>query len=172
MRLTEESTDTLDIIRVDDSEAAQYGEGGTEELGKENREQPSSPLSSRRPRLVPQKQKREKKLRRRLPEKGSTPVFKVPKPLVNHSTPAPSGDRSLFGFEELDSPLTLSPVATTPIHSSVSMIAHHSTEEVSKLAKPSPYSRLKGTYDIPFKMKTPKRPAGKKREKRKVLHVM
>ena len=171
MRLTEESTDTLDIIRVDDSEAAQYEEGETEKLGKENREQPSSPLSSRRPRLVPQKQTRQKKLRKEPSKKGSTPVFKVPKPLVNHSTPAPSGDRSLFGFEELDSPLTLSPVATTPAHSSISMIAHHSTEEGSKLVKPSPYSRLKGTYDIPFKKKTPKRLPGRKRGKRKVYSI-
>lgn len=170
MRLTEDSNNSLDVIRVDDSEAAQFREDLAEKVEKENRGQPSSPLSSRRARRVPQKLRTIQKRQKGNPEK-ETPVFKVPKPLVNHSTPATTGRRSLFGFEELDSPLTLSPVATTPAHSSLSAatMTQLSLEEGSKLVKPSPYSRLRGTYDIPFRKKTPRRPPGRKREKRKVL---
>lgn len=164
MRLEEESTNSLDIIRVDESEVAQC-EVVQEE--KENREQPNSPLSSRKARLLTRKQAALQKLPKEVSKKGRTPVFKVPKPLVHHSTPAPTGDRNLFGFEELDSPLTLSPVSTTPAHSRLS-ITQHSHEDGSKLTRPSPYSRLKGTYDIPLKHKTPKRQPGQRRGKRKV----
>ena len=81
-------------------------------LEKENRELQDSPRSSRRPKLVPQRA-----AAKRPALKGKSPVFKVPKPLHGHSTPAGGGaDPRLFGFEELDSPLTLSPVASTPSH--------------------------------------------------------
>lgn len=170
MRLHEESTNSLDIIRVDESEVAQCESDQAALEEKENREQPSSPLSSRRARLLPHKQAtlHLPKLPKEVPKKRGTPVFKVPKPLVHHhSTPAPTGDRNLFGFEALDSPLTLSPVSTTPAHSRLS-IAEHSHKDCSKMAKPSPYSRLRGTYDIPLKHKTPKRQPGQRRGKRKV----
>ena len=104
-------------------------------------------------------------------QRGSSPVFKVPKPLTHHSTPAPSQERNLFGFESLDSPLTLSPVTTTPAGKVPSLSERLSPKDKEeeegggKVAKPSPYSRLKGTYDIPFKKKTPKRPAVTRRRK-------
>ena len=170
MRLHEESTNSLDIIRVGESEVTQCESDRAAQEEKENREQSSSPLSSRRARLLPHRQAtfHLQKLPKEVSKKGGTPVFKVPKPLVHHhSTPAPAGDRNLFGFEELDSPLTLSPVSTTPAHSRLST-TQHSHEDSSRLAKPSPYSRLKGTYDIPLKHKTPKRQTGQRRGKRKV----
>lgn len=168
MRLEEESTNSLDIIRVDESEVAQCESNQVVQEEKENREQPNSPLSSRRARLLTRKQAALQKLPKEVgSKKGRTPVFKIPKPLVHHSTPAPTGDRNLFGFEELDSPLTLSPVSTTPTHSRLST-TQHSHEDGSKLVRPSPYSRLKGTYDIPLKHKTPKRQPGQRRGKRKV----
>lgn len=160
MKLAEEATTytpSLHIIRVDESEHRPEEEAAT----KENRGHSRSPLSSRRPGLLPHKPSKLQKQKKSLHERGTTPVFKVPQPLTHHSTPATSGDRTLFGFEELDSPLTLSPVATTPsrTRSSLTVSQHKSDDlEASKVAKPSPYSRLKGTYDIPFKKKTPKRP--------------
>ena len=179
MRIAGESSNSLDIIRVDEAEVAQY----EAVAGKENRRHPVSPLSSRpRPRPIALKRVKLQKP----PSKQSngksrdgTPssVFKVPKPLANHSTPAPSGDRSLFGFEELDSPLTLSPVTTTPAAAtrglSLSMVAQYNgslgeEEGGSKSVKPSPYSRLKGTYDIPFKKKTPRRQPGRRRKVRQI----
>ena len=160
MRVSYESSTSLDIIRVDDSEASKYGEGSGGE--KENMRQPlDSPRSSRRAKLIHKTAVREKK------KAAATPVFKVPKPLVNHSTPAPTEDRNLFGFDELDSPLTLSPVASTPTPAHLATTLQ-SPETRRRMIKPSPYSRLKGTYDIPLKKKTPKRPPGQKREKRKV----
>ena len=171
MRLHEESTNSLDIIRVGESEVTQCGSDQAAQEEKENREQPSSPLSSRRARLLPHRQATlhlQKQPKEVSKQRGGTPVFKIPKPLVHHhSTPAPTGDGNLFGFEELDSPLTLSPVSTTPAHSRLSL-TQHSHEDCSRLAKPSPYSRLKGTYDIPLKHKTPKRQPGQRRVKRKV----
>ena len=157
---------------MDESELAQYEANDVE---KENKRQLVSPLT--RPRLVPQKRKKLQKPSKQInTSNDSTPlVFKVPKPLANHSTPAPSGDRSLFGFEELDSPLTLSPVTNTPATQglSLSMVAQYSRDEEereesssndTKLVKPSPYSRLKGTYDIPLKKKTPRRQPGRRRK--------
>ena len=143
-------------------------------MEKENKRQPRSPLSSRKaPRPISKRTKLQKQQKASADVTSDTHVFKIPKPLTNHSTPAPSGNRSLFGFEELDSPLTLSPVTTaTPVrgHSSLSVAAtsiqRASPEEStgSKLIKPSPYSRLKGTYDIPFKKKTPKRQLARRKK--------
>lgn len=162
-----DSTNSLDIIKVDESEDVSSGlsegmRGERAVLEKENRVLQDSPRSSRRPKLRPQRPAVKKPALR-----GKSPVFKVPKPLHGHSTPAGGGaDPRLFGFEELDSPLTLSPVASTPSH-----LPHPSSfqsPERSTLTKPSPYSRLRGTYDIPFKKKTPKRQPGRRKEKRQV----
>ena len=159
VKLTDDdSSNSLHIIQVDESEH--------NAVSKENRRHPHSPLSSRRPRLLPHKPSKLPKQTKVLHERDTTPVFKVPRPLAHHSTPAGSGQRTLFGFEELDSPLTLSPVATTPSRSHSSLTVSHGTaeEEASKVTKPSPYSRLKGTYDIPFKKKTPKRPPPRRKK--------
>ena len=153
MKLAEESSNSLDIIRLDESAEVAQPQCDEEEEEKENKK-------SFKP--VPRKWT---KLQKQTQE-GSTPVFKVPRPLAHHSTPAPSGD--LFGFEELDSPLTLSPVTTTPAGrgSSPAEVGGRQSpeEEGGKVVKPSPYSRLKGTYDIPFKKKTPRRPAARRRK--------
>ena len=148
---------SLDIIQVDEvEEEKEVGRKGAA-LGKENTALQDSPRSTRRYELVPHRAAVKK------PPRGKSPQFKVPKPLDSHSTPATTTHQTdiskLFGFEELDSPLTLSPVYGTPTHPS-----SLSAAESSELVKPSPYSRLKGTYDIPFK-KTPKKQVRRKKKK-------
>lgn len=97
----------------------------------------------------------------------SSPDFKIPKPTLGHSTPS-SADRnairrhSLFGFEALDSPLTLSPVTSTPY---LQDSPFKSPEE--KITKSSSYSRLIGTYDIPIRKPSPRR----QQARRKIAQV-
>ena len=153
VKLADESSSSLDIIRVEDTTAVveEPQEEEREEEGQDKEEKENKMTSK----LLPKKRT---KLQKQT-ERGSTPVFKVPRPLAHHSTP--SGDRNLFGFEELDSPLTLSPVTTTPARGTSSLAVSEEGE-----IKPSPYSRLRGTYDIPFKKKTPRRPAARRRKVR------
>ena len=97
----------------------------------------------------------------------SSPDFKIPKPTLGHSTPS-SADRnairrhSLFGFEALDSPLTLSPVTSTPY---LQESPFKSPE--GKITKSSSYSRLIGTYDIPIRKPSPRR----QQARRKIAQV-
>lgn len=97
----------------------------------------------------------------------SSPDFKIPKPTLGHSTPS-SADRnairrhSLFGFEVLDSPLTLSPVTSTPY---LQDSPFKSPE--GKITKSSSYSRLIGTYDIPIRKPSPRR----QQARRKIAQV-
>lgn len=87
----------------------------------------------------------------------TSPEFKIPKPTLGHSTPS-IADRgairrqSLFGFETLESPLTLSPVAATPFLQESSLM---SPEE--KITRSSSYNKLVGTYDIPIRKPTPRK---------------
>lgn len=152
----------MNIIQVDESEHK-----AEKEVEKENRGHQRSPLSSRRPALLPRHHSKLQKQKRPKHDRDTTPVFKVPRPLAHHSTPAASDSRTLFGFEELDSPLTLSPVTTTPSHTLPLPTVSREASEEREVTKPSPYSRLKGTYDIPFKKKTPKRLP----PRRKKVHV-
>jgi hypothetical protein len=154
VKLTEETSDSLDIIRVEDSAEISPVEPETRGESKEKEKKMTS-------KILPKKRTKLQKQTQR----GSSPAFKVPKPLAHHSTPAK--DRNLFGFESLDSPLTLSPVTTTPAGRVPSLSERLSPKEEEgggKAAKPSPYSRLRGTYDIPFKKKTPRRPAAQRRK--------
>ena len=97
----------------------------------------------------------------------SSPDIKIPKPTLGHSTPS-SADRnairrhSLFGFEALDSPLTLSPVTSTPY---LQETPFKSPE--GKIAKSSSYSKLIGTYDIPIRKPSPR----KQQARRKIAKV-
>lgn len=86
----------------------------------------------------------------------TSPDFKVPKPALGHSTPSSVPKRiakreSLFGFESLESPLTLSPVAASPY---VQETPLRSPE--GGIRRSSSYSKLLGTYDIPLRKPTPK----------------
>ena len=159
-------TKSLDIIQVDAVEEEKEEERGEATFGKENTALQDLPQSTQKYQLVPHRAALKK------PSRGKSPQFKVPKPIHLHSTPATATHRtdtnSLFGFEELDSPLGLSPVSVIPTHPS-----HHSSllaAEGSGLVKSSPYSRLRGTYDIPFKKKTPKKQV--RRKKKKVCAVI
>ena len=92
-----------------------------------------------------------------------SPEFKIPKPTLGQSTPN-TADRgavrrqSLFGFETLESPLTLSPVAATPF---LQESPAKSPEE--KITQSSSYNRLVGTYDIPIRKPTPRKQQARKK---------
>ena len=174
---------SLDIIRVDESEvslphcdtaddgATQHpgdgrlkeNRGGERKLGK--KDIPESPRLSKRSKLASKK-------RKPMPVTWGKRPAHLPTPIAGHSTPQTVPERNLFGFEELDSPLTFSPITTTttttPSHSSLTL----PSLDTSHLPKPSPYSHLKGTYDIPLRAKTPKKQPSRKKGKRKVLELL
>lgn len=95
----------------------------------------------------------------------SSPELKVPTPSLGHSTPssvsrkASSRRPSLYGFEALDSPLSLSPVSASPY----TQVTPFKSPQ-SKAKEPSPYTKLLGINDIPLKKPTPKRHCGKRKE--------
>ena len=85
VKLADESSSSLDIIRVEDTTAVveEPQEEEREEEGQDKEEKENKMTSK----LLPKKRT---KLQKQT-ERGSTPVFKVPRPLAHHSTP--SGDR-------------------------------------------------------------------------------
>lgn len=97
----------------------------------------------------------------------SSPDFKLPQPMLGHSTPgdiggpslAPQRRDSLFGFEALESPLVLSPVQSMSFladqDADETVDQDRSLEEGIK-RKPSSVNKLLGTYDIPLKKPTPR----------------
>ena len=94
------------------------------------------------------------------------PVATVPSPTLGHSTPAaasgPSGPEtsrlSLYGFDQLESPLLLSPVGSSPFPDLSPL-----KEVKGGATKPACSRQLLGTYDIPLKRPTPRHAALKRR---------
>ena len=83
--------------------------------------------------------------------------FRVPHPILGESTPkAHSSERrkSLFGFGDLDSPLTFSPVVNT------------SMELSPRPVEAPPLGRLSGMYDLPIQ------PTRVLRKRRKIFQVL
>ncbi len=102
---------------------------------------------------------------KRPPRSNPSPEVKVPTPSLGHSTPSSASRKasqrrpSLFGFEALDSPLTLSPVSASPYIQAASWKSPEPRAD-----RPSPYTKLLGTNDIPLRMPSPKKHCGKRKE--------
>ena len=123
-------------------------------------------VSPRKPGFVG---KRHKTLQRRkspsIRHAITSPVFKLPKPTLGHSTPgdlpAPRRD-SLFGFDVLESPLTLSPVQAT----SYVETPTKTSPQKPNVSHSSFSSKLQGTYDLAVRSKpTPNKKQGRKKSK-------
>lgn len=89
---------------------------------------------------------------------------KVPNPTLGHSTPsggvpAKSSGLSLFGFEQLESPLLLSPVTCSP---KTDCLAADKVEVEEAVQTPS-VRQHRWIYDIPLRRSTPRRAPNRKK---------
>lgn len=99
-----------------------------------------------------------------------SPDFKVPKPTLGHSTPSnvgstPKKDDSLFGFEDFDTPLPLSPVFPELDDFSPSTSISKSPEQSPvKLGKANSFTKVGGVYSVPsHKAQTRRKKLSKKK---------